>query len=99
MACTVVAEVPDERNTVIIRWKRNNRNVIAPKEVSATLDDGMYSINYTYSLTIHDVSLSDADQYSCETRIRSNEIDRVSSSDFVTQNAPIRIKCKYNNRN
>ena len=95
LTCTVIANVPDPRNTAIIRWRRNNNDVITPAVISPTPVNDMYSINYTYPLTINNISLSDAGQYSCTGRIRSNGITYVIGSDIVDQDTIVNVKCKY----
>ena len=95
LTCTVMANVPDPRNTAYIRWRRNNgNNIITPVHISPTLVNDMYSINYTYLLTIN-ISLSDAGQYSCTARICSNGITNVTNSDIIDQDAMVNVKCKY----
>ena len=93
LTCTVVATVPDSRNTAYIRWRRNN-NIIKDTEISPTTVDGIHSINYTYPLTINTISLSDAGQYSCRANIRSTGIPNVLVSTTVTQDTVINISCK-----
>ena len=94
LTCTVIANVPDPRNTAFIRWRRNNNNIITPVDISPTPVNDMYSINYTYPLTINNISLSDAGQYSCTARIRSNGITNVMGSDTVDQNTIVNVKCE-----
>ena len=55
----------------------------------------MYSINYTYPLTINSISLSDAGQYSCTARIHSNSITNVMDSDTIDQDSIVDVKCKH----
>ena len=95
LTCTVIANVPDPRNTAYIRWRRNNDNIITPVDEFPTLVNDMYSINYTYPLTINNISLADAGQYSCTARIRSNGITNVMGSDTIDQDTIVNAKCKY----
>ena len=93
LTCTVIANVPDPHNTTAyIRWRRNNKDIMTTV-ISPTPVNGMYSINYTYPLTINNIKLSDADQYSCTARIQSN-ITNVMDSDTVIQHTIINVKCK-----
>ena len=94
LTCTVIANVPDPHNTAYIRWRRNNKNIITSVDVSPTPVNDMYSINYSYPLTINNISLSDADQYSCTARIRSNGITNVMNSDIIDQDTIFNVKCK-----
>ena len=93
LICTVIANIPDPHNTAYIRWRRNNNNLIAEIDISPTLVND--SINYTYPLTINNISLSDAGQYSCTARIRSNGITNVMGSDTVIQDTIVNLKCKF----
>ena len=63
--------------------------------ISPTLVNDMYSINYTYPLTISNISLSDASQYSCTARIRSNDTTNVMGSDTVDQDSIVNVKRKH----
>ena len=54
----------------------------------------MYSINYTYPLTINSISLSDAGQYHCTAGIQHGGIENVKNSDMVHVDTTIYIKCK-----
>ena len=94
LTCTVIANVPDPRNTAYIRWRRNNMDIMTTV-ISPTFVNDMYSINYTYPLTINNISLSDAGQYSCTARIRSNGINNLMGSDTVDQDTIVNVKCKY----
>ena len=95
LTCTVIANVPDQRNTADIKWTRNG-NVINYTEISPTTFDGTHSINYTYPLTINNISLSDAGQYECIAFIRSRGIPYVGRSDTVAQELNISVKSEYN---
>ena len=92
LTCTVIANVPDPRNTAYIRWRRNNEDIMTTVISPTPVND---SINYTYPLTIYNINLSDAGQYSCTARIRSNGITNVMGSDTVTNYTIVNIKCKY----
>ena len=63
--------------------------------ISPTLVNDMHSINYIYPLTINDISLSDAGQYSCTARIRSNGINNVMNSDIVDQDTIVNLRCEF----
>ena len=89
LTCTVIANVPDPRNNAFIIW----RDSIGPISSTTTPVNSVH-INYTYPLTINDISLSDADQYSCGARIRG-VIDNVMNSDTITNYAIVNVKCKY----
>ena len=95
LTCTVIANVPDPRNTAYIRWSRNNNNTITSVDISPTPVNDMYSINYTYPLTINNISLSDSGQCSCTARIRSSNITNVMDSDTVIQDTIVTVKCEY----
>ena len=93
LTCTVVANVPDPRNDVFIRWRRDS--VIGPITTTTTpVNVNSVYINYTYPLTINNISLSDADQYSCIARIRG-VIANVMNSDTITNYTIAHVKCKY----
>ena len=80
LECTVITNVPDPRNLVNIRWRSNTNDVIDIVEVPPTPVNDMYSINYTYPLTINNISLSEAGKYTCISRINSKEIKYVRFS-------------------
>ena len=96
LTCIVIASVPDLCNTAYITWRRNNNNTITSVDISPTPVNDMYSINYKYPLTINNISLSDASQYSCTStaRICSNNITNVMNSDTVGQDIIMNIQCK-----
>ena len=98
MTCTVVATVPDSRNTAYIRWIRTN-NIIKDVDISPTTVDGIHSINYIYPLTFNTISLSDADQYNCRASIRSTDLPNVLESTMVTGDTVVNIACKCIPRN
>ena len=94
LTCTVIANVPDPRNNAFIIWRRDS--IAEPvKSRSTPVDVNSVYINYSYPLTISSISLSDADQYSCGSRIRSNGITNVMNSDMVTNYTIVNVKCKY----
>ena len=90
--CTVIAVVPDSHNKVRIRWRGINKVI----DLSPTSMNGIHSINYTYPLTINSISLSDAGQYRCISRILSGGVMYLQNSDPVTQDISVYINCKYN---
>ena len=92
--CTVIAVVPDPRNMARIRWRRNNNNIITPVNVSPTLVNNIYSINYTYPLTINGISLSEAGLHNCISRIQTGGVTNLIASDFTQYNFTIIVKCK-----
>ena len=89
LTCTVIANVPDPRNNAFIIW----RDSIGPIRSTTTPVNNVH-INYTYPLTINSISLSDADQYSCGSRIHG-VIANVMNSDTITNYTIVNVKCKY----
>ena len=87
--CTVIAVVPDSRNTARIRWTGFNI------EVPPTTMNDIHYINYTNRLTINNISLSDAGQYHCISRICSNGINNVMNSDIIMEDTAINVKSKH----
>ena len=96
LTCTVIATVPDSRNTAYIRWTRNNMVITdTPIEISPTTVDDIHSINYTHPLTINTISLSDAGQYGCRASVHSTGIPNVIASDIVEHDGIVNVTCKY----
>ena len=92
---TVIAVVPDSRNMAYIRWRGINNDVNTSVDIPPITMDGIHYINYTYPLTINNISLSDAGLYSCIARIRSNGIMYLLDSDTVVHSATINVSCKF----
>ena len=92
MTCTVIANVPDLRNTAHVRWTRNNDIMVKSVIVSST---PVNNYTYMYPLTIRNISLSDAGEYSCTATMQSNDVLHLLNSDSVADGTTINVNCKF----
>ena len=89
LICTVAVSNISYSVSVQIQWINTANDVI--KET--TLSTSSYTINETYSLTIENVSISDAGQYVCRASTTSNT-SLLIHGDGVDDDININVMCK-----
>ena len=90
LICTVAISNISNSVNVHVQWINTTNNDVIKE---TTLSTSSYTINETYSLTIENVSISDAGQYVCRASTTSNTLLLIHG-DAVDDDINVNIMCK-----
>ena len=87
LICTVAVSNISSSVNVHVQWISTTNNDVIKE---TTLSTSSYTINQTYSLTIENVSISDAGQYVC----RASNTSLLIHGDAVDDDINVNVMCK-----